>query len=89
MHHKGVVLRETKKGKLFGSNMYQVRSGQFILSGIDARQGAFGVVPDELDGAVVTNDFWYFDVDDAVVARDFFLCLTTTPLFLDACIKSS
>lgn len=89
MHHNGVVLREMKKGKLIGSNMYRVKSGQFILSGIDARHGAFGVIPDELDDAIVTNDFWYFDVDEAVVSRDFFLWLTTTPLFLDACIKSS
>ena len=89
MHHNGVVLREMKKGKLIGSNMYRVKPGQFILSGIDARHGAFGVVPEELDGAIVTNDFWYFDVDETVVSRDFFLWLTTTPLFLDACIKSS
>lgn len=89
MHHNGVVLRELKKGKLIGSNMYRVKSGQFILSGIDARHGAFGVIPDDLDGAIVTNDFWYFDIDESVVSRDFFLWLTTTPLFLDACIKSS
>lgn len=89
MHHNGVVLRELKKGKLIGSNMYRVKSGQFILSGIDARHGAFGVIPEELDGAIVTNDFWYFDIDESVVSRDFFLWLTTTPLFLDACIKSS
>lgn len=89
MHHNGVTLREKKKGKLIGSNMYRVKAGQFILSGIDARHGAFGVIPEELEGAIVTNDFWYFDVDASVVARDFFLWLTTTPLFLDACIKSS
>jgi type I restriction enzyme, S subunit len=89
MHHKGVVLREKKKGKMIGSNMYRVKPGQFILSGIDARNGAFGVIPEELDGAIVTNDFWYFTVDDAVVSRDFFLWFTSTPLFLDACIKSS
>lgn len=89
MHHNGVVLRELKKGKLIGSNMYRVKPGQFILSGIDARHGAFGVIPEQLDCAIVTNDFWYFDIDEAVVSRDFFLWLTTTPLFLDACIKSS
>ena len=89
MHHKGVTLREKKKGKLIGSNMYRVNAGQFILSGIDARHGAFGVIPEELDGAIVTNDFWYFNVDDTVVSRDFFLWFTSTPLFLDACIKSS
>lgn len=89
LHHKGVVLREKKRGELIKSNMYRIRSGQFILSGIDARNGAFGVVPDELDGAIVTNDFWYFDVDESIIMRDFFYWFTNTPLFLDACIKSS
>jgi type I restriction enzyme, S subunit len=89
LHHKGVVLREKKKGSLLGSNMYRISKGQFILSGIDARNGAFGIVPDELDGAIVTNDFWYFDVDENKVKRDFFYWLTNTPLFLDACEKSS
>ena len=89
LYHKGVILREKKKGALLGSNMYRVSAGQFILSGIDARNGAFGIVPPELDGAIVTNDFWYFDVDETKVKRDFFFWLTNTPLFLDACIKSS
>lgn len=87
--HKGVVLREMKKGGQIGSKMYQIKKGQFILSGIDARHGAFGIVPDELNGAIITNDFWCFDVDENVVKRDFFYWLTTTPVFLDACIKSS
>jgi len=89
LYHKGVVLRGKKKGALLGSKMYRVSKGDFILSGIDARNGAFGVVPEELDGAIVTNDFWYFDVDEEKVKRDFFYWLTTTPLFLDACQKSS
>jgi len=89
LHHNGVVLREKKKGSLLGSNMYKVSKGQFILSGIDARNGAFGIIPDELDEAIVTNDFWCFDVDESKVMRDFFYWLTNTPLFLDACIKSS
>lgn len=89
VHHKGVVFRNRTKGKLIGSKMYKISKGQFILSGIDARNGAFGIVPDELDGAIVTNDFWYFDIDETKVKRDFFYWLTNTPLFLNACIKSS
>ncbi|HCL55425.1 MAG TPA: hypothetical protein DHW82_00215 [Spirochaetia bacterium] len=89
LYHKGVILREKKKGSLLGSNMYRVSAGDFILSGIDARNGAFGIVSEELEGAIVTNDFWYFDVDESKVKRDFFYWLTTTPLFLDACQKSS
>ena len=89
LHHKGVVQRERKLGSLLGSNMYRVSAGDFILSGIDARNGAFGIVPPELDGAIVTNDFWYFNIDETKVKRDFFYWLSSTPLFLDACQKSS
>jgi len=89
LHHNGVVIRGKKKGALLGSNMYSVKKGQFILSGIDARNGAFGIVPEELDGAIITNDFWCFDVDEAKVKRDFFYWLSSTSLFLDACQKAS
>jgi type I restriction enzyme, S subunit len=41
---------------------YRVRPGQFIYSRIDARNGAFALIPPELDGAVVSKDFPVFDV---------------------------
>ena len=44
LYHKGVVLREEKLGSEIKSKMYQVKEGDFILSGIDARNGAFGIV---------------------------------------------
>lgn len=89
LNHKGVVLREEKLGADIKSKMYQVKEGDFILSGIDARNGAFGIVPPELDGAVVTNDFWYFEIDDAVVDKSFFLELTATRWFDEICRKGS
>ncbi|MDD5672635.1 MAG: restriction endonuclease subunit S [Chitinivibrionales bacterium] len=90
LHHKGVELRSIVKGKDLGSNkMHQVSEGQFILSGIDARNGAFGIIPKDLDGAVVTNDFWCFDLDGAVIDKRFFLKFTSTNLFDDICRKAS
>jgi len=89
MKHKGVVLRQEKLGAAIKSNMYQVKAGDFILSGIDARNGAFGIVPPELDGAIVTNDFWYFDIDEAVVDKHLFLELTSTKWFDEICRKGS
>ena len=57
----GVVARnggQLKKGSEIGTKRQTVvRAGQFIVSKIDARNGAFGVIPEELDGAIVTNDF--------------------------------
>ena len=60
----GVVLRDEKLGKNIGTKkQYLVFAGQFIMSKIDARNGAFGVVGPDLDGAIVTADFPVFDVD--------------------------
>ena len=89
MNHNGVVLREEKLASNIKSKMYVVKEGDFILSGIDARNGAFGIIPKELDGAIVTNDFWYFDIDEDVVDKHFFLELTTTQWFDEICRKGS
>jgi type I restriction enzyme S subunit len=89
MNHNGVVLRGTKKGSEIKSNMYEVKQGDFILSGIDARNGAFGIVPSELDGAIVTNDFWYFEIDDSIISKRLFLELTATTWFDEICKRGS
>ncbi|MHC1565510.1 MAG: hypothetical protein ACXQS6_04230 [Candidatus Syntropharchaeales archaeon] len=64
LHHKGVVLREEKMGQQIKSKQYLAKTGQFIISRIDARNGAMGLVPTELDGAIVTNDFLLYDIDE-------------------------
>ena len=90
LHHKGVVLRQSKSGRdIRATKMYEVHAGDFILSGIDARNGAFGIVPKELHGAVVTNDFWYFKVDESIIDKRLFLELIQTTWFDDICRKGS
>jgi type I restriction enzyme S subunit len=90
MYHNGVAKRSHVKGSAIKSpTLYKVRAGQFILSGIDARNRAFGIVPEELEGAVVTNDFWTHDIDTSIIDISFFYWFTTTPQFYEACIKAS
>ena len=90
LYHKGVQLRKTESGsKISADRMSKVKAGQFILSGIDARNGAFGIIPKELDGAVVTNDFWHFDINENIISKEYFLWLTSTPFFDDICKKAS
>jgi len=89
MNHNGVVLRGLKKGADIKSKMFEVKEGDFILSGIDARNGAFGIVPKELDGAIVTNDFWYFDIDESIINKKLFLELTSTTWFDEICNRGS
>jgi len=87
--HRGVKLRGLKKGALIKSKMYEVKSGDFIVSGIDARNGAFGIIPEELDGAIVTNDFWYFEIDEKIILKKLFLELTATTWFDEICTRGS
>ncbi len=79
----GVCLRDIKKGKEIGTKKQNVvHRGQYIVSKIDARNGAFGIIPDELDGAIVTNDFPVFDVDNSIINTEFLLLVTTTKPFI-------
>lgn len=79
----GVVLRDVKQGKNIGTKkQYLVFAGQFIMSKIDARNGAFGVVDPDLDGAIVTADFPVFDVDKERILPDYLALLSTTASFV-------
>lgn len=89
-NYKGVVLRGSQDGvTILTKNQFAVSAGQFILSRIDARNGAFGIIPEELEGAIVTNDFLPFDINEDEVEREFFNVFLQSPVFLEACIKAS
>ncbi len=89
-NYKGVVLRGTQNGAtILTKNQFVVSPGQFILSRIDARNGAFGIIPEELEGAIITNDFLTFDINEDEVEREFFNVFLQSPVFLEACIKAS
>jgi type I restriction enzyme S subunit len=66
-----------------------VSADQFILSRIDARNGAMGIVPSELDGAVVTSDFPTFDANRSRLLPAFLGWLSKTPGFVEGCRGAS
>lgn len=80
----GVEERDVEKGINIGTKKQFVASaGQFVVSRIDARNGAFGLIPDSLDGAIVTNDFPLFDVDKTKILPEFLVLITTTKEFIN------
>ncbi len=83
INNNGVFLRDKQKGINIGTKkQYLVKSGQFIVSKIDARNGAFGIIPEVLNGAIVTNDFPLYDVDTKKINPRFLLLITTTTEFI-------
>jgi type I restriction enzyme S subunit len=86
----GVVLRNEVSGtEISAKRRLVVRSQQFILSRIDARNGAFGLVPDSLDGAVVSNDFPSFNTDRTRILPRFLEWMSKTRNFVDLCRAAS
>lgn len=60
----GVSVRDTEVGeRIKTKKQYIVSDGQLVISKIDARNGAFGIVPKEANGAIITGNFWAYDVD--------------------------
>ena len=90
MNGKGVVERRQVKGiEIAADRRYKAKSGQFIISRIDARNGASGLVPDELNGAVVTNDFPLFDVAEDRLDAAFLGWMSKTRSFIELCKHAS
>lgn len=63
----GIFVRDEVSGKeIKTKNQYYVKAGQLAVSKIDARNGAFGIVPTEADGAIITGNFWVYDVNPEI-----------------------
>lgn len=88
--HGGVSLRDTEVGKKIGTKkQFILKQGQFIVSKIDARYGAFGIAPNEVNNAIITGNFWAYDVDFNIIDIDWFNQFTNSQYFYDLCERAS
>ncbi len=67
---KGIVLRDEVNGSEIKTKRQQiVRAGEFIVAEIDAKEGSFGIVHDELDGGIVSSHYFVFQIDENICLR--------------------
>lgn len=72
LHAKGIVLRDEVDGGLVKTKKQQVcRAGEFLVAEIDAKVGGFGIVPEALDGAIVSSHYFLFGIGTARLDRNF------------------
>lgn len=72
LHAKGVVLRDRTVGMDIRTKRQQVcRPGDFLVAEIDAKMGGYGIVPDELDGAIVSSHYFLFDINADLLDQRF------------------
>lgn len=83
LYGKGAVRRtvgEGKSPKPFTGN--RGRAGQLVYSRIWCRRGAIALIPQDLDGVVVTNEFPIFDIDENQVDARYLIRYLVSPRFV-------
>lgn len=76
-------------GASLSGRRFVAGAGQFIASRIDARNGAMGLVPASLDGALVSNDFPLFAVRADRLLPGFLGWMCRTASFVALCSRAS
>lgn len=72
LFNKGIVARDIVLGKSIGTKKQTVvHVGQFVISKIDGKSAAFGIVGSNLDGSIVTPDFMVYDVITSKVLPEY------------------
>ena len=86
MWNKGIVLRENQYGMDIGTKkQFLVKKNQFLISKIDARNGAYGIVPRELDNAIITGNFWAFEINTDEILPEYITYLMRHNFFTHMC----
>jgi len=90
MKAQGVVLRDIADGAAIRTkSQFQATAGQFVVSRIDARNGAFGIVPHELNQSVVSSNFLTFDIDKQRLEPQFLEFFAARRTFWEQCAAIS
>lgn len=83
LYGKGVLAKENGRNGSSATKYFVRKSGQFIYSKLDFLNGAFGLIPDSLDGYQSTLDLPAFDfVGD--ICPQWFLYTVSQPVFYSA-----
>jgi restriction endonuclease S subunit len=85
----GVELRESLRGlEIKTPSQFYVRAGDFLISKRQIVHGACGIVPAELDGAIVSNEYAVLNSDGQIDLR-FLRYLSESRYFQQTCFHSS
>jgi type I restriction enzyme S subunit len=84
LHAQGVVVRDEILGALIKTKTQQVcRTGEFLVAEIDAKIGGFGIVPESLNGSIVSSHYFLFVIDESKLVRRFLDFFIRTPMFCE------
>lgn len=82
LHAQGLVKRDRVIGAEIKTKKQQVcQTGEFLVAEIDAKMGGFGLVPQDLEGAIVSSHYFLFRAKSELLDERFLGYFCTTPAF--------
>ncbi len=85
LHGKGVIEKNETRAGSDATKYFRRKSGQFIYSKLDFLNGAFGIIPPNLDGFESTLDLPAFDLKANVVNEKWLISFLTREEFYVSC----
>src|SRR5438094_785330 len=73
------IRREVSGSALVAHEMQRMKTGQLVTSIHQFRNGAVGIVPQELEGTILSKNFLVYDLDPTVVDAAFLQRFLTAP----------
>ncbi|MCD8295047.1 MAG: N-6 DNA methylase [Clostridia bacterium] len=90
LFNKGICERDRIKGAKIGTKRQTaVKEGQFVISKIDGKSAAFGIIDATLDGAIVTPDFLVYDINANRILPGYLELVLNNKAILDQFANSS
>lgn len=84
LHAQGIVERDAVPGAEIKTKKQQVcKANEFLVAEIDAKLGGFGIVPENLEGAIVSSHYFLFSINEDVLNRRYLNFFIRTPDFMD------
>lgn len=72
LYAKGIELRDIVKGiEIKTKKQQECRANEFLVAEIDAKFGGYGVVPESLEGAIVSNHYFLYEINHAKLLPEF------------------
>jgi type I restriction enzyme S subunit len=81
---RGILLRSEVFGSEIRTKKQQVcKAGDFLVAEIDAKMGGYGILPKDLEGAIVSSHYFLYDIIEDKLDRRFLEFFTQTPRFFE------
>lgn len=69
---KGIELRDVVNGSEIKTKKQQVcNPNEFLVAEIDAKHGGYGIVPSQLDGAIVSSHYFLYEINTELLLPEF------------------